>query len=484
MSGPVLGTQYYGTLDGVRTVAILVSKPQPSDPNPVYLLAVPPPSDAHDRIQMVRDPQHPTEMLPVVIQAVERLSGLRKTPTPGTTPLTWGEGRTPRLDDLNALTSNAAALPIDMGARQIVLSETEDVADEEAAEAQTSLEADLLRTTLAARLFPSTGPGGSAGAAFAPDSSAPGLSDVANALRQLASAQSDSLREQRALAERLTALERGYPARAAPVGDRGTGVFAMPSGTAMSAADRALLADLRAQRPSRPPSAPTVMPPPGLAEPTSHAPRDDPSDPALTMLHRATSALELLAGSGEAGRVSLPKGMGGQLFKLDGARGRVAQDQLNADFERDPSRVVREFEDAVRRLKAPEDPAAPLASTSITEAWREHVPAKEHALAARVSEAVLNAYCALRAGQTAKGMGRLALLLAALEQHVLDGGKWTHRAESILGMPPAPLHLYHAPSSDSKPKAEGGKPGLGPLAQFCSPQRATTALAVFKENHP
>jgi len=90
----------------------------------------------------------------------------------------------------------------------------------------------------------------------------------------------------------------------------------------------------------------------------------------------------------------------------------------------------------------------------------------------------------LRAGQTTKGMGRLALLLAALEQHVLDGGKWTHRAESILGMPPAPLHLYHAPTADSKPKAEGGKPGLGPLAQFCSPQRATTALAVFKENHP
>ena len=52
-------------------------------------------------------------------------------------------------------------------------------------------------------------------------------------------------------------------------------------------------------------------------------------------------------------------------------------------------------------------------------------------------------------------------------------------------MPPAPMHLYHAPSADNKPKAEkDGKPALGPLAQFCSPQRATTALAVSKENHP
>ena len=60
MSGPVLGTPYYGILDGVRTIAILVSKPQPDDLTPVYLLAVPPPSDVHARIQMVRDPPSPS----------------------------------------------------------------------------------------------------------------------------------------------------------------------------------------------------------------------------------------------------------------------------------------------------------------------------------------------------------------------------------------------------------------------------------------
>ena len=128
---------------------------------------------------------------------------------------------------------------------------------------------------------------------------------------------------------------------------------------------------------------------------------------------------------------------------------------------------------------------AVLPSQSIVDAWREHVPAREHALVMRVSEAILNAYCALRAGNIDKGKARLALLLAALEQHTLDGGKWAHRAETLLGLPPAPMHLYHAPSAETKPKADGkdGKQ-LGPLAQFCSPQRATTALAVFKENHP
>ena len=74
---------------------------------------------------------------------------------------------------------------------------------------------------------------------------------------------------------------------------------------------------------------------------------------------------------------------------------------------------------------------------------------------------------------------------AAGEQHTLDGGKWTYRAETLLALPPAPTHLYHTPTTDTKPKSEkDGKPALGPLAQFCSPERATTALAVFKENHP
>ena len=101
----------------------------------------------------------------------------------------------------------------------------------------------------------------------------------------------------------------------------------------------------------------------------------------------------------------------------------------------------------------------------------------------RVSEAMLHAYCALRAGQVKKGKARLALLPAALEQYALDRGKWGYRAEHLFGMPPAPQHLYHTPPAETKPKAEKeGKPALGPLAKFCAPERSTTALGVFKEN--
>ena len=82
---------------------------------------------------------------------------------------------------------------------------------------------------------------------------------------------------------------------------------------------------------------------------------------------------------------------------------------------------MTEFEAAVKRLKTPEDPDAVLPSQSIVDAWREHMPAREHAI--RVSETNLNAYCALRAGQVEKGKARFALLLAALDQHTLDGGK-------------------------------------------------------------
>ena len=253
----------------------------------------------------------------------------------------------------------------------------------------------------------------------------------------------------------------------------------------MSAEDRAMVDELRRLRPPGPVpaahSAPSLAPLPAPAAGAAGA--EEGAEAAQTMLQRATVALEVIAGSGEMARVSMPKSKRSQLFKLEGARGRVAQDELNADFERDPAAVVTEFEAAVKRLKMPENPDAVLPSQSIVDAWREHVPAREHALVMRVSEAILNAYCALRAGQVDKGKARLALLLAALEQHTLDGGKWAYRAEHLLGMPPAPQHLYHTPPAETKPKAEKeGKPALGPLAKFCAPERSTTALGVFKEN--
>ena len=69
----------------------------------------------------------------------------------------------------------------------------------------------------------------------------------------------------------------------------------------------------------------------------------------------------------------------------------------------------------------------------------------------RTSEAVLDAYLALRNGNVARGMARLALLLAAMEQSVLDEGKWNLRAATLLGMPPAPVHNYRAATAEQKP---------------------------------
>ena len=317
------------------------------------------------------------------------------------------------------------------------------------------------------------------------------IASLVKAVDTLTIAQTQSIHEQKAMLVRVLALEQQQqqPAAFAPpdrVTDRGTGAFTLPAGGAQtSAEDRAMVEELRRLRPTGPVaaahSAPSLTSP--AAPGADAAGADDLAEASKTMLQRATVALEVIAGSGEMARVSMPKSKRSQLFKLEGARGRVAQDELNADFERDPAAVVAEFEAAVKRLKTPDNMDAVLPSQSIVDAWREHVPAREHALVMRVSEAILNAYCALRAGNIDKGKARLALLLAALEQHTLDGGKWAYRAEHLLGMPPAPQHLYHTPPAETKPKAEKeGKPALGPLAKFCAPERSTTALGVFKEN--
>ena len=333
-----------------------------------------------------------------------------------------------------------------------------------------------------------TGSGGGAGGV------AQQLSSIMQAIETLTVAQTKSLHEQQAMKARMLLLEQQQqqqqqpPAVAPPerLSDRGTGAFTLPgAGAPMSAEARAMVDELRRLRPTGPVpaahSAPSFAPPPAPAAGATGA--EEGAEAAQTMLQRATVALEVIAGSGEMARVMMPKTKRSQLFKLEGARGRVAQDELNAEFESDPAAVVAQFEAAVKRLKTPDNMEAVLPSQSIVDAWREHVPAREHALVMRVSEAILNAYCALRAGNIDKGKARLVLLLAALEQHTLDGGKWAYRAEHLLGMPPAPQHLYHTPPAETKPKAEKeGKPALGPLAKFCAPERSTTALGVFKEN--
>ena len=72
---------------------------------------------------------------------------------------------------------------------------------------------------------------------------------------------------------------------------------------------------------------------------------------------------------------------------------------------------------------------------------------------------------------------RCALGIGALEQAVLDGGRWGMRAGTLAGLPPAPLHRYRALGSDA-PK--DGK--LGQTAHLVDPLRATVARAVYKDS--
>ena len=101
-----------------------------------------------------------------------------------------------------------------------------------------------------------------------------------------------------------------------------------------------------------------------------------------------------------------------------------------------------EFERAVRSLRSSTAEGDTITGADILTVWREHCPAKEHHLIIRIGEAVVDALISLRAGQIAKGRARLCLLLAAMEQHTLDGGKWHLRAQTLLGMPPPPLHIH------------------------------------------
>ena len=172
-----------------------------------------------------------------------------------------------------------------------------------------------------------------------------------------------------------------------------------------------------------------------------------------------------------------------KLFKMEGARGRLAQDRLDTQLREHPAVIVAEFEDAVRREAPPEDPAeTDITLGQLQRAWRQTVPAKEHPLVVRVTEALLHIYHHLRAGRTQLGMARTALLIAAMEQGVRDNGRMEKRADVLACMPPPPLSLYHAHSTEERQQLKDDKKGLGTMARLVGATRATTARAVYLEN--
>ena len=121
-------------------------------------------------------------------------------------------------------------------------------------------------------------------------------------------------------------------------------------------------------------------------------------------------------------------------------------------------------------------PGESRAPTLLLNTWRETVPTRDNLLVARVGEGIIDAYRYLRRGEVAHGTARLALLLGALEQHVLDDNRWAPRAQALLGLPPVPIHMYQKNTPPGKGK-------LGPLAQLADPVRTTTANGVYKDTH-
>ena len=91
----------------------------------------------------------------------------------------------------------------------------------------------------------------------------------------------------------------------------------------------------------------------------------------------------------------------------------------------------------------------------------------------------MDAYLAGRHGSHEKCLGRLALLLGALEQYGRDGH--FKRAQYITGLPKPPTQLYKAVPAEEK---ASGKHEIGGLAQLVGARRKTTATAAYKESRP
>ena len=97
----------------------------------------------------------------------------------------------------------------------------------------------------------------------------------------------------------------------------------------------------------------------------------------------------------------------------------------------------------------------------------------------RISEALIDVYMHVRQGKQTHALGRLALLLAAIEQASLDNGDWSVRAGTILGLPEPTFNEYSQPEARHKPKQGKAMGARGKLAGF---SRSAVAEQVFKES--
>ena len=444
----VVGSSYYGVIDGEPTLCVLALRTRHKETQDfLYVLGIPTDSDGF-RARLIRANRTAHEKIWVRLVILKRLNHLGKGPRRGLTYADWGsvEGSpiVPRLDDLVAMTEKAATMPLERGAVKI------SGVDESLAEDDEEEDEDAMDMFEPVKEVTDRQPVG-----------AGSESVIEQRMGSMLSVMEGVARRMDAMEEKERRLEGGAASQARPLsysmgdGGPGTGRFLARRPTAPLTPGR--------------PEAPTSRP-----EATRER-ADGPDETEQPLLERLTSALERLGAKG-GGDGGLPAGQKA-LFKLDGAKGRVAQSLLDSTAESDPGSVVTCFEQQVMRYAnvAPGATACDAAA-HLLDVWRRVVPAKEHFLSARVGEAVVDAYRRIRVGDTEHGLARMALLLGSLEQAILDGGRWELRAESLVGLPPCQLAAYSRLGEKPKP----GK--LGRLALLADPVRSTTATAVFRDS--
>ena len=458
MSRSAPGSTYFACIDGKHRKAIMVQMCQDqSKHQKFYLLAV----AAHDdeeRAQEIRGTGGFTKIV-----AVQNLT-YPKHARPGVDYLDWSE-RTPELHELTELLKNQEAMPARVKAGgtdiEVLLSETEPIDN---SDLERSHETNFAMMNMFAPFTPQVDPPNKDTGGKEPRSdTAEGTDKILHAISQLA-ARVDRMESQGSQASTINTAGGGG-GWAADIDDEFERAQKHKPTEKRNVTHRQVVTG---------PEAP--LPPP---QETAETPFNQAM---LTSI--ASAVASAVADVHKSGRNATSAHA--QLFKLHGAKGRVAQDQLDRDFDENPGEVIIAFERAVeRRAGGLANPAAAHcggAADALLQVWRETVPAKEAGTVARIGEAVIDAYRSIRNGNTERGAARLALLIGAMEQSVLDNHRWQPRAATITGMPPTPMHAYQALPAEAKKGQDASSKKVGQMAMLCDPTRATTALAVFKDS--
>lgn len=487
-----IGKVRYGRIDGTVTAAVLVSRRRDAGTGKdVYLFAVP---------GLATDPRtrscradgcepHSERDLQVLLKPMPNMSGMKTREPHGC--VGWPDGRVPLLSDLEAIAEDVTALP------------------------KAAVELSMVMSTPSPRQSDQQTPHAQHGSGerhgggrltFAQEATAvsepPPSGDVSGVLAAL-------LEGQHAMMARLDAVEAGAARR------ESAGTFQQGTGQGgFSPSEEALLREMA----NRAPRGASALVPPGMREREHCAPLAQsasasmfgarPLQPGFGAFQEqpAHAFAPQARGPGPAGTAAdcaswqqfqepqlqprappgvhefgysasatSPKGL---LWRMEGVRGRVAQNQLDQEFDTSPAEVMKSFEEAVvRRSGGSTAESADTPHRMLLSVFRDTVPAKDHALSARLGEIMIDAYRHLREGRTAHAGARLALGIGAVEQAVLDGGKWQFRAQHMAGLPECPLHRYRPLGSDAPAQGK-----LGATAHLADPVRATTARAIFQES--